>query len=241
MRQATESRVTRRPARWRRGLAALALPPLCYLLAAVAGALLPVNHGWRQPERGVPLFVRTNGVHTALVLPVRAAGLDWRGLIPPGDFARAVTADDHLAFGWGHREFYLETPRWVDLKPGVALRALTGLGGTLMHVGHLPDRRRAPDLRPFCVTPAQYRRLAAFIRGSFAPLEGQRPASLPGYTASDRFFEARGRYDLFGTSNTWTGEALAHAGVRIGVWTPFSGSIMWRFPASRAASPCGPA
>lgn len=215
---------------WRRPMAALAAAPLLYLLAAIVGALVPANAGWREPDDGITLFMRSNGVHTSIVVPVSAAGIDWRALVDPRDFEGGMRAGDHLAFGWGHRQFYLETPRWVDLKPQVAVRALSGIGGTLMHVEHLHQPATGPGQRPVRVTAMQYRALAGFIAAGFAPAGG-RPVAIPGYTASDRFYAARGRYNLFYTSNSWTGEALRHIGVRIGVWTPFASSIMWRFPA----------
>jgi hypothetical protein len=42
------------------------------------------------------------------------------------------------------------------------------------------------------------------------------------------FYEAVGPYNAFMTCNEWTGRALRHAGVRTGLWTPLSQSIMWR-------------
>ncbi|HEX8448713.1 MAG TPA: DUF2459 domain-containing protein [Allosphingosinicella sp.] len=42
------------------------------------------------------------------------------------------------------------------------------------------------------------------------------------------FYEAVGPYSAVYTCNSWTGAALRHAGVRTGLWTPLSQSIMWR-------------
>ena len=221
---------TPRSCRWRRIVAGFVLLPLLYLLAAVAGALIASPPGATDPEARITLFVQSNGVHTAIVVPVSIAAIDWRALIDPRDFG-GIEAGDHLSFGWGHRQFYLETPRWRDLKPQVAFRALTGSGGTLMHVEHLRAPRAGPDLRPFRVTAAQYHRLAAFILDGFDLPASGRPRAIPGYGPRDRFYVASGRYDLFRTSNSWTGAALRHAGVSMGIWTPFAQSIMWRFPA----------
>jgi hypothetical protein len=49
-----------------------------------------------------------------------------------------------------------------------------------------------------------------------------------GYGPADIFYEGRGRYNAYRTCNEWTGEALRTAGVRTGVWTPLSQSIMLR-------------
>jgi hypothetical protein len=42
------------------------------------------------------------------------------------------------------------------------------------------------------------------------------------------FYEANGGYSLVLTCNEWTGRALRESGVRTGLWTPLSQSIMWR-------------
>lgn len=213
-----------------RVLAALAAIPLLYLLAALVGALVPRNAGWSEPDSGVLVFVRSNGAHADLVLPVRAAGLDWHLLAPPGHAAEADAAAGWIAIGWGQREFYLETERWADLTVRTAARALTG-GDPLMHVAHLPEPRPSPRMRPLRLTPDAYRRLARHMAAAFARGEGGAPIPLPGtgYAGNDVFYEARGTYHAFRTSNQWTGDMLGAAGARIGVWTPFAQGIMWRF------------
>src|SRR3546814_8451119 len=81
-----------------------------------------------------------------------------------------------------------------------------------------------------CSSDLQYRRLAEFILDSFdlPPDKMARPIS--GHFEIDVFHEARGDYNLFTTSNEWTGAALRATGVRIGIWTPFAQSVLMRFP-----------
>jgi uncharacterized protein (TIGR02117 family) len=214
---------------------ALALPAALlalYLTAAIVGALVPRNPGWEQPEAGILIWVRTNGVHADLVLPARVAGIDWYEILPPQHVRDAALAGGWIGIGWGQREFYLETPTWGDLTLGTALRALAG-GSALMHVTHLSRPRADRWHRPVRITPEAYARLAEAVLADFDRDAQGRPVPLPGtgYGASDTFYEARGTYHAFRTSNVWTGEMLAIAGVRIGVWTPFEQSIVWRFPA----------
>lgn len=221
----------KRLATWtKRGVQCLFAIPLLYILAAIVGALIPANGGWQPPPRGVNILIRTNGIHTSIVVPVKAVGVDWGRLIRPSHLQRFDLAGDHLAFAWGHREFYLATPTWSHLRAEVAARALSGRGGTLMHVEHLLRPQPDPDQRAILLTPDQYRQLSSFILASFRLAPDGMPIAMAGYGASDSFYEARGRYDLFRTSNEWTGAALRRAGIRIGIWTPFAQSIMWRFP-----------
>jgi uncharacterized protein (TIGR02117 family) len=204
--------------------------PVSYLAAALVGGLIPANPGWHQPERGIRIFVRTNGVHTWIMVPTVAAGIDWRPLAPAADIRDPRYEGDYLAFGYGNREFYLNTPSWSDLSPRTALAAAFGRGPGLVHVEH--ERHPRPDeyQRPLILTADQYRRLAAHIRASFELDRSGRSKPLlgRGYGPADVFYEAEGSYNAYRTCNEWTGEALRAAGVRTGVWTPFSQSIMLR-------------
>jgi uncharacterized protein (TIGR02117 family) len=193
-----------------------------YALAAVAGSAIPVNSGWKQAAAGVRVYVIDNGVHTDLVLPVAAEGVDWRELVKPEDLADpAQAARSHLAFGWGDRDFYLNTPSWSQVKPGRVVSALVGAGRTVLHVAHIPEPGAGPHMRSVMLSPDAYRRLAAYVRATFAG-----GASVHGYGGNDAFYEAKGGYSAIHTCNQWTAGALRAAGVRMGVWTPFTFGVM---------------
>jgi uncharacterized protein (TIGR02117 family) len=197
-----------------------------YLAAGLIGAAIPVNAGWRAPADGIRIAVSSNGVHTGLIVPVVAAGVDWRDLIRPEDLADPrYAAYPAVEIGWGERSFYLETPTWADVRPGTVLTAAIGSDRTVMHVDHLPFPRPNADTRVVTLRPEEYRRLARFIRASFKPRGWHRT----GYFAADAFYDARGHYSAIHTCNAWTGEALRYAGVRIGAWTPFAMSVMQWF------------
>jgi hypothetical protein len=191
-------------------LAAALIPLGSYLLAALILARVPANPDWREPapsEAGATtIFVQSNGVHTGIVLP--AGSHRWK------------------AFGWGDRDFYLNTPRWQDIRPGTALSALVGSGDTLVHVDELGDFLPDENWRPIRLRPQEYNRLRAYIAATLRP-----GPAIPGYAAQDRFYPARGRYSALTTCNVWTGNALKAAGVRTGIWTPFAGDVMRWVPA----------
>jgi uncharacterized protein (TIGR02117 family) len=205
--------------------------PVVYLVAALILGLVPANVGWQEPERGVDIFVRTNGVHTWIVVPKINAIMDWRPYAPAEHLEDPRYGNaDHVAFGYGNREFYLNTPTWGDLSPRTAALALFGSGPTLLHVEHDHQPRPDQDTRPLTITPDQYRRLAAYIRARFQ-LDGNgetMPLIGRGYNRWDVFYEAQGGYSFVMTCNEWTGRALRHAGIRTGLWTPLSQNIMWR-------------
>lgn len=198
-----------------------------YAAAGAIGGAIPVNGRWSAPERGVRIYVESNGVHTGIVVPVQAAGVDWSDLVRPSDLRdRRYAGYPYRSFGWGERTFYLETPTWADVRPGTVLAAAFGSERTLMHVDQVPAPRPGADVRTILLRPEEYRRLADFIRAGFAP----GGARLAGYGANDAFYEARGRYSGLMTCNAWTGAALRHAGVRMGAWTPFPATVLWWLP-----------
>lgn len=210
--------------RLHRVLKALLLLPFFYLAAGAIGGALPRNPAWHEVEDGVTIYVASNGIHTGIIVPTRAEGIDWSGLVRPEHIADPRYAGRYLWFGWGEREFYLNTPTWREFSPRMAALALIGSDRTLVHVDHL--LAPWPDAHPIRLSPEQYRRLAASIRNSF---DHARSQPIRGYDVADVFYPARGHYDAIRTCNWWTGEMLAAAGVRIGAWTPFSATVMQWF------------
>jgi len=220
--------------RWRwAGLAVapLLLPPALYLGAALVLERVPVNAGFRPAPEGVLVGVIDNGVHADLILPVQAAGIDWRRSFPLAGFPRLgwdESALRYITVGWGQREFYLETPTWADVRPGTALRALLGIGGTVLHVAYWPPLKESPRIVWTILSPEAYRRLADYVAASLAR-DGEGGAiqiAGEGYAHNDAFFAARGDYGPILTCNEWASRALAHAGVRTGLWTPFPAAVL---------------
>ena len=190
-------------ARGIRIIALVVLIPLgLYFAAAALLGRVPVNTDWREPSRGVLIYVQANEFHTGIVLP--AGPGRWR------------------AYGWGDRAFYLNTPRWRDIRGDTALWALVGSGDTVVHVAELGEFLPDENWRPLRLRQHEYARLRSFIAATLV-LGG---SPVPGYTPLDRFYPATGRYSAFTTCNVWTGRALAAAGVRVGLWTPFKSDVM---------------
>ena len=212
---------TLRIAGWAAG--ALMAIIMLFLLAAWIGSAIPRNGTWAEPERGIEIMVETNGVHTAIVMPLVTPEKDWRGTFPASDIAAPDRSYTHVSVSWGEREVFLNTPTWGDLSPMTVLRVI-GLGGdSLVHVYHYVRPGPGEHIRPLVLTSAQYRRLVARI-------ERQAPDAAtpryPGYGAQDVFYDAPGRYTATNTCNQWTSDTLAHAGVRMGWWTPMAGGVM---------------
>lgn len=204
-------------------LVALAAAVLLFALAGWIGSSIPRNGGWREAAGGVEILLETNGVHTALVLPLVTPEKDWRTEFPASDIALPHRPYTHVSISWGEREVFLNTPTWWDLRAATVLRVV-GLGGEgLLHVAHYVRPAPSATERPLTLSHAEYRRLVSAIERTLPPRPRTRH---PGYGPQDVFYDAPGRYTATNTCNQWTSDMLAQAGVRTGWWTPFAGGVM---------------
>jgi len=215
----------RRKGGWgRRLLLVLVTLPVAVLAAAFAGALIPMNSGWKEPTRGTTIYLRSNGIHVDIVMPASAQGLSWRPLLPSSDVRDAPQPVRWYGFGAGERRVYLDTPTWSDLSVRTIVAALTG-GERILHI----DQTDEPgfELREIRLRPEEYRRLWAAIRADF---DGPpRLIDHPGYGPDDAFYEGRGRASAVQTCNQWVADKLRLAGVRTSLWSPLPGGLLWRY------------
>ena len=197
-----------------------------YLLAAWIFASLPVNQA--QPKGEITLFLVSNGVHTDVVMPLKNEVFDWTSVVNPVD---TITDDANVAYvglGWGERNFYLYTPEWKDLSVSNALGALSGLNRTLIHITYYNFEPKEDDyIVKFSATSEQYQRLTKLLSESFKQEDGK-TILLKGihYQSNDTFYEAKGRYHLFNTCNTWLNDRLVESGLKGVYWTPFSSPLL---------------
>lgn len=209
----------------------LALPAL-YLVAALVGSLVPLNRGWTEPPQGTTIYIADNGIHADIIMPVKANGLDWSGLIPRSDFAGADPVSSWIAFGSGEQRVYLETPTWWDVRPRTIWSAIAG-GRRVMHVEYVPSPSYA--VREIRLRPDEYRRLWAAIRADFKLDRRGRPERIdhPGYGPADAFYRATGKANAGRTCNAVAANWLRLAGVETSLWPPFVNGLIWRYRSTK--------
>lgn len=216
-------------------LGALAVPValvLTTLLAGWIGSAIPRNAGWREAPPSDPsaveIMVTTNGIHTELVLPAVTTIKDWRTTFPViGGQQRSGPSPTHVAIGYGEKDVFLDTPSWADLDPSTALRIALRGGDALLRVRY--RARLSPDQwhRPLRLRREEYQKLVAHIETSLPPLKrGEIRRTYRDGPPGQTYYDAASRYTLANSSNQWTADTLAAAGVTIGLWTPFSGGVM---------------
>ncbi|MCA9197202.1 MAG: TIGR02117 family protein [Planctomycetales bacterium] len=194
--------------------------------------LIPVNLDFVPAQQGVPIHVLSNSVHADIVVPIVTDDLDWRTVLPMDQFPDDIRDATHVAFGWGDKGFYLETPTWSDLKFSTAANALLLPSDCCLHVQFMQINAPPTGSCSVTITSEQYGRLAANIQASFVRSRNESFVPIAGVTYNnwDRFFDANGNYHLFYTCNSWVGECLREAGIRTAILTPLPGTPTLYFP-----------
>jgi uncharacterized protein (TIGR02117 family) len=202
-----------------------------YVGTAFVLSRIPVAKATPGAAPDVEVFLRTNGVHTDIVLPIRSAQIDWSGQLPFRNIPSGDTTLGYIAFGWGDKGFYLDTPTWADLKFSTAFVAAFWLGSSAMHTTYLHHLPPGPDTVPLHLSRAEYAQLVAYIQDSFEYDAAGQVQHIKGYSygRDDAFYEARRVYSLFYTCNTWTNNALKASGQKACLWTPADKGIFCQY------------
>ena len=202
-----------------------------YVLLAIVLGLVPVNRSFNSASReGVEIFISSSEIHTDFIVPIASDAIDWQPYFPASNFRKVNPSTmTHIAFGWGDRGFYVETPTWADLKASTVVKALFLKSSSAMHVTYLRNPIPSKNVKRIIITQHQYDQLVSYIFRSFVQNPDGAFEWIPerGYGNNDAFYTARGSYSLFKTCNDWTGKGLRDIGVKAGLWTPFSQSVMY--------------
>ncbi len=209
----------------------LILPVIIYFLFAVVFSVIPIKEE-KAYEKDINIFLISNGVHSDLALPVRNEIKDWSSEIKFNHSKGNDSSYKYLAFGWGDKGFYLETPTWADLKFHTAFNAVFGLSSSAVHTTFIYDLSEGQDCVNLNLNREQYQRLVSFIESKFEFDEKRHVQQIitnANYGLSDAFYEAKGRYNLFYTCNTWINSGLKVCGQKACLWTPFVQGIFWHY------------
>ncbi|GAB3572586.1 DUF2459 domain-containing protein [Hymenobacter daeguensis] len=193
-----------------------------YLGTAVVLSAIPVEKKQPGAPADVTVFLHTNGVHTDIVLPIKTAQIDWSRQLPFANIPSQDSTMRYIAFGWGDKGFYLDTPTWADLKFSTAFVAAFWLGSSAMHTTYFHRLAPGPETIPLQLSQAEYAQLIAYIQQSFALDAAGNVQHIKGhsYGPDDAFYEAHRVYSFLYTCNTWTNNALKACGQRACLWTP---------------------
>lgn len=213
-----------------KGMLALLLLMALYLVAAIMGSAIPVNT--KQPQDGdITIYLRTNGVHTSFIFPLKNEYVDWTTYADPELTLSKRSDFQYISIGWGDLEFYKKTPEWDDLEFPVAFQAVFLSKPSALHVQFLDVIRFNQPTMPVKITRSQYRKLSDYVIDSFQKNNSEETQQVKGlhYDRFDVFYRATRSLHFFYTCNTWVNEGLKNANLRACLWTPFDEGIFYQY------------
>lgn len=168
----------------------------------------PQTHG--IDELALSLWIVDHGWHTSIV--VRRADVDRARWPELDDFSKAALVE----VAWGDREFYMET----SPTSGLAIKAAIVTSGSVLHaVGFttsVTNYFTTSEIVAIRLARRGFDALADFVHAEYQRNPDGSPRRLgPSLYGSGWFYEARSRYHLFNTCNTWVARALAAAGLAV--------------------------
>ncbi|MBW1618174.1 MULTISPECIES: TIGR02117 family protein [Empedobacter] len=202
-------------------LGLLVLLIVVYLLAVVLLPMIPVNKEKQKLNDQITAYILTNGVHTDIVVPVKSEAIDWSTFVLFSD-TKSKKEYKYIAFGWGDKGFYLDTPEWKDLKFSTAFNAAFWLGDSAMHTTFYDNMTESEDCKRVDLSVEEYQKLIVYIKQSFNLDQNNKVELIKTdavYGDSDSFYEAKRSYSLFFTCNTWAANALKEANKEAPLWT----------------------
>ncbi|KIO52689.1 TIGR02117 family protein [Flavobacterium hibernum] len=202
-----------------------------YLISVYLISKITVNSDIAQvsEKEAIPIYILSNGVHTDIVVPVVNEIKDWRNQIQFSQTQSKDSLGNFIAFGWGDKGFYLNTPEWSDLKASTAAKAIFGVSSSAMHTTFYKGLAENENCKRILISKENYQKLVDYISESFN--NSANPEWIQGYSygKKDAFYEAKGSYNFFYTCNTWANSALKAANQKASLWTVYDKGIFCHY------------
>lgn len=225
--------------KFKRILSYFLLGQLFLIILLAVGYFTPViNCNLTQENCNYSICIINDGMHINIVLPAKNDLVNWEEFINVSDLGKDAIANyKYLAFGWGDRDFYIQTPTLAELNLITASKALfLPTPSTILVQGfsELPQNRETKCVK---VTKTDYLQLTQFIQNTFQLNSQNQPIRITnGHSSNSVFYAANGNYSIIKTCNNWVAEALIKANVDTPLWAGLSSSVMLHF---RRSCQCG--
>ena len=199
----------------------LFIPLITYITIAHLLTFFPSK---KKPflDQNRSIYISYSQLHSDIIININALDKRWEEKLP----SKVMQSQGYLSFGWGDKEFYLNTPTWDDLKINSALKALFINSPSVVYVKHHHTIGYFQDIKEIKLSSKQLQKLENSIFKSF----DFKNKHYKGYGYDDIFYSSPYQYNIFNTCNTWTGEQLREADVSVSYWTPFSYNIINSLP-----------
>ena len=203
----------------------LALLILSYFLCAFLLSVLATSIKSDDCKKDKTIFVKSNGFHAEIVIPVAYLREHFV------DKLHMPFTAHYLSFGWGDKNFYLNTPTLSDVTFNTAFEALFMKSETVLHVSAY---RKEPwklrkDWTQLQICQHQLDKVINHVYKSFKDenIFGFVTATDKSYGNADNFFDANGSYSCLYTCNTWVIDAFHKADLPVAIWSPFEFGILY--------------
>jgi uncharacterized protein (TIGR02117 family) len=203
-----------------------------YTLLVISIAYIPVNANVEACKTDcIEVYLRSNGVHTDIVLPIKNELKDWSIQLDSKLSKAGRSNFNYVSVGWGDKGFYLDTPTWGDLTFKTAFNALFYLSSSAMHITFFDSLTEGGRCKKVYISKVDYAQIVAFVESSFQCNEVNKYIHIPNvsYGEDDVFYEAKGRYSLFYTCNTWTNNCLKSGNMKACLWTVLDKGFFYHY------------
>ncbi|MBL4656034.1 MAG: TIGR02117 family protein [Bacteroidia bacterium] len=201
---------------------------LLLFLLLIISSFIPVGETASGGSDPISIFIADNGIHIDIIVPVRTKDCNWNDKLDVKQFWESNIECNYLAFGWGDRDFYINTPTSENWSFWFTIKALAWPTLSVMHVQGYYKMTKSGNIKEVKISKSNYLKLTAFILKSFkADNQGNFQFANKGYNHNDAFFEANGNYTAFNTCNSWVKDALKEAKVKTPLWAGLSSAIMY--------------
>ncbi len=208
-----------------------------YFLAAFLGAFIPGASAHIDGESSTRLGLVSGDIHYDFLIPLTPEVRNRFGFAAADGVPLDHPGAEWLIVGWGAAEFYTTVGGYGDIGAKAIWRGATGDSAVLRldAIGALYSEEGVAFVS---LSDAQFEALLTAIEGSFIQTgtRAPTPLAIPGFTETDSFYPAKGRFNLTRTCNIWVGEMLRAAGLRFGAWTPTPYSVrlsLWWFETAK--------
>ena len=197
--------------------------PVFYLVVSLILTFITIDRKGHNETLDKAIYLNTNGIHLDIIIPKKNIdSLLLKGI-------NTGTDDQYLSFGWGDKDFYLNTPTWNDLTFKTAFKALFLNSETLLHITRFQNRHK--EWKEIKISANELQKLNNYILLSFKTNEDGYKQILKnkGYSFNDDFYQAKGSYSIFKTCNTWVNTGFKDSGLKACLWTPFDFGLLNKY------------
>jgi uncharacterized protein (TIGR02117 family) len=208
----------------------------CLRVTLFTVALLTIGYftprKWVSSQQGGCNFsvcVQDTGIHTNILVPVHNQLFDWHRYLALENIGSEHSQYNYLSFGWGDRDFYMQTPTLQNLDLLITFKALFVPTHSVMYVQGYQTIPPSLIVKCVKVNSGDYLRLMNFIDSTFKTEENGKKLRIgDGHHPNGGFYAANGSYSILRNCNSWTASGLRKADVNTPLWDGLSSAIMWQ-------------